>query len=178
MATLLQFDLIVTSVAMAVGAALTLVAPSAAAFTFADGTTSTCVARGEEVHEYRPLAGTEPMAFTGHTVKVGSSYQIVWNAQKLEALPHEVHDYLFFHECAHAQVPTTDEVEANCVGLKNMRAAGRAGFAIETKLAAFYGARNDYWKNTLRCADAGSPSAQTPAHSVQPPAPSVQPPAR
>lgn len=98
------------------------------------------------------------MPFTGRTVKVGSSYQIVWNAQKLAALPAVVHDFLFFHECAHAKVPTTDEVQANCTGLIDMRAAGRAGFAVETRLAAFYGAANDYWKNTLRCADAPAAS--------------------
>jgi hypothetical protein len=94
------------------------------------------------------------MNFAGKTVKVGSGYQIVWNAQKLAGLPPEMHDLLFFHECAHAKVPTTDEVQANCVGLKDMRAAGRAGLAVEAKLAAFYGATNGYWVNTLRCANA------------------------
>ena len=132
----------------------------AAAFTFADGTSTSCIARGETVPEYSPPPGTEAIAFTGRTFKVGSSYQIVWNAQKLAALPPEVHDYLFFHECAHAKVPTTDEVQANCEGLKDMRAAGRAGFAVEAKLAAFYGATNDYWKNTLRCANGEAPSSR------------------
>src|SRR5450432_2313100 len=126
----------------------------ASAFTFADGTSVDCVVGGEVVPEYSPPPGTEAMAFTGRTVKVGSGYQIVWNKQRLDSLPREVHDYLFFHECAHALVPTRDEVRANCVGLQNMRTAGRAGFAVETKLAAFYGTANDYWKNTLSCADA------------------------
>ena len=129
-------------------------AQHAGAFTFADGTSATCVARGETVPEYAPPPGTEAMTFTGKTVKVGSGYQIVWNAPKLASLPPAMHDLLFFHECAHAKVPTTDEVEANCVGLKDMRAAGRAGLAVEAKLAAFYGATNGYWVNTLRCANA------------------------
>src|SRR6476469_7562631 len=124
------------------------------AFTFSDGTSATCVARGETVPEYAPAPGTEVMNFTGKTVKVGSGYQIIWNAQKLAGLPPAIHDLLFFHECAHAKVPTTDEVQANCVGLKDMRAAGRAGLAVEAKLAAFYGATNGYWLNTLRCANA------------------------
>ncbi|HEY7943049.1 MAG TPA: hypothetical protein VIH15_00925 [Casimicrobiaceae bacterium] len=128
----------------------------AAGFTFADGASVSCVVHGEAVPEYSPPPGTEAVNFTGRTVKVGSSYQIVWNAQKLAALPAPVHDFLFFHECAHAKVPTTDEVQANCAGLIDMRAAGRAGFAVETKLGAFYGATNDYWKNTLRCADAAA----------------------
>lgn len=130
------------------------VAQQAGAFTFSDGTSASCVARGEAVPEYSPPPGTEVMNFTARTVRVGSGYQIVWNAPRLASLPPAVHDYLFFHECAHAKVPTTDEVEANCMGLKDMRAAGRAGFAVEAKLAAFYGATNGYWVSTLRCADA------------------------
>ncbi len=127
-------------------------ATQAEAFTFSDGTSASCIARGEVVPEYSPPPGTETMTFTGRTVRVGSGYQIVWNSPKLAALPPSVHDYLFFHECAHAKVPTTDEVQANCVGLKDMRAAGRAGLAVEARLAAFYGPNNGYWVNTLRCA--------------------------
>ena len=99
------------------------IAQQAGAFTFSDGTSASCVARGEAVPEYSPPPGTEVMNFTARTVRVGSGYQIVWNAPKLATLPPAVHDYLFFHECAHAKVPTTDEVEANCMGLKDMRAA-------------------------------------------------------
>ena len=142
-------------------------AQQAGAFTFSDGTSASCVARGETVPEYAPPPGAEVMTFTGKTVKVGSGYQIVWNAQKLAALPPEIHDLLFFHECAHAKIPTTDEVQANCVGLKDMRAAGRAGLAVEAKLAAFYGATNGYWVSTLRCANAeanpaGAAGSRTP----------------
>ena len=72
-----------------------------------------------------------------------------------------MHDLIFFHECAHAQIPTTDELRANCVGLKMMRAAGKGGFAVESKLAAFYGPGNDYWARTLKCADTES-AAPTP----------------
>jgi hypothetical protein len=115
-------------------------AQQAGAFTFSDGTSATCVARGESVLEYSPPPGSEVMNFTGKTVKVGSGYQIVW------------------------KVPTTDEVEANCVGLKDMRAAGRAGLAVEAKLAAFYGANNGYWVSTLRCANA----EVKPAGAVRP----------
>jgi hypothetical protein len=129
-------------------------AQQAGAFTFSDGTSATCVARGETVLEYAPPPGTEVMTFTGKTVKVGSGYQIIWNAQKLASLPPAMHDLLFFHECAHAKVPTTDEVAANCVGLKDMRAAGRAGLAIEATLAAVNGATTGYWVRTLRGANA------------------------
>jgi hypothetical protein len=141
------------------------VAQHAGAFAFSDGTSASCVARGEPVPEYSPPPGTEVMNFTARTVRIGSGYQIVWNAPKLATLPPAVHDYLFFHECAHAKVPTTDEVQANCTGLKDMRAAGRAGLAVEAKLAAFYGATNGYWVNTLRCANAEA----TPGGAAKPP---------
>ena len=91
---------------------------------------------------------------TGIAEPVGTGYVIQWNAGKLEPLPPAIHDLIFFHECAHAQLPTTDELSANCAGLKAMRAAGRAGFAVESKLAAFYGPGNQYWAETLKCADA------------------------
>ena len=134
----------------------------AGAFTFSDGTSVDCIAGGDAVREYAPPPGTEVMNFTGKTVKVGSGYQIIWNAQRLAALPPAIHDLLFFHECAHARIPTTDEVQANCAGLREMRAAGRAGVAVEAKLAAFYGATNGYWISTLRCANADAKPPAAP----------------
>jgi len=60
-------------------------------------------------------------------------------------------------------VPTQSEVMANCVGLQAMRTAGRGGFAIESKLAAFYGPDNAYWRQTVSCANAFKPSGE-PTH--------------
>jgi len=143
------------------GAVLLLAAPLAAAFTLADGTHVDCIAGGKKVVEIEASPGDEVyrLGRTAIVASTGSGYRITWNATKLKRLPAEVHDLMFFHECAHARVPTQDELKANCVGLKEMRAAGRAGFAVETKLAAFYGPRNAYWENTLKCAaaDAGPP---------------------
>jgi hypothetical protein len=123
------------------------------AFTFADGTSASCVAGGNTVKEVDAEASQAGVDFTGKTVRISSGYLIIWNAERLKALPPEVHDYLFFHECAHARVPTTDELKANCTGLQDMRAAGRAGFAVESRLGAFYGPGSDYWTRTLKCAD-------------------------
>ena len=134
-----------------------LLAPfGAGAFTFADGTVASCVASGRTVEEVEAEPGQAAVGFTGKTVRTASGFYIIWNPEKLKALPAEVHDYIFFHECAHARVPTVDELQANCAGLKDMRAAGRAGFALESKLGAFFGAGNDYWARTLKCADAPS----------------------
>jgi len=131
------------------------------AFTFADGTAVSCVAGGKTVEEVDAEPGQAAVGFTGKTVRTDSGFYIIWNPAKLKTLPPEVHDYIFFHECAHARVPTVDELQANCAGLKDMRAAGRGGFALESKLGAFFGAGNDYWARTLKCADA-APASRPP----------------
>jgi hypothetical protein len=135
---------------------LAIASIDAAAFVFSDGTTAVCTARDRTVVEIDAPAGSKvvQLGYTGITERVGSGYQIQWNARKLGQLPPAVHDLIFFHECAHAQIPTTDELRANCAGLKAMRAAGRAGFAVESRLAAFYGPGNEYWDKTLKCANA------------------------
>jgi hypothetical protein len=138
------------------GTAAAVAPGGAAAFTFKDGTTLHCIARGEPVEEYNAPPG-HPLILRNHiaiTEPNGSGYRIVWNAAKLGSLPPDMHDFIFFHECAHASVPTRDEFVANCVGLMAMRGAGRAGFAVETRLAAFYGRNSSYWQKTLECANA------------------------
>jgi hypothetical protein len=135
---------------------LSLASTEATAFVFSDGTTAECTVDGRAVREI-DAAPDSALAQRGHvaiTKPTGSGYQIEWNAGKLAALPPAMHDLIFFHECAHAQIPTTDELRANCVGLRMMRVAGKGGFAVESKLAAFYGPGNDYWAKTLKCADA------------------------
>jgi hypothetical protein len=124
------------------------------AFTFSDGTSAAC--EGATEIDAAPDVRVIQLNHTAITERGPSGYQIQWNARKLASLPPAIHDLLFFHECAHAQVPTKDEVRANCEGLIAMRAAGRAGFAVESKLAAFYGAGSEYWAKTLKCANEAS----------------------
>jgi hypothetical protein len=146
-----------------VGVAAMVVSRAAGAFLFSDGTTMHCFAAGEPVMEY-DAPPTHPLVVANHAGLVernGSGYRIAWNAAILRSLPPEMHDFIFFHECAHASVPTQDEVLANCVGLKTMRAVGRAGFAVETRLGAFYGPGNAYWRDTLACTN-GSGNPVTP----------------
>jgi hypothetical protein len=140
--------------------ALLLAPLDAGAFTFSDGKSAICMAGGQSVEEVEADASQGTPGFTGKTVRTSSGFQIVWNSTKLKALPPEVHDYIFFHECAHARVPTQDEIRANCAGLQDMRAAGRAGAAVESSLGAFYGQGNAYWARTLECANAGALKAQ------------------
>jgi hypothetical protein len=134
----------------------------ATAFTFTDGTTTQCTTRDGPVAEIAAPAG-HPVVVRGRiaiTEPAGSGYRIIWNEAQLKTLPPEMHDFIFFHECAHALVPTPDELTANCVGLQVMRAAGRAGFAVESKLGAFYGTGNEYWRRTVECANAAKEPAK------------------
>jgi hypothetical protein len=139
-------------------------AANAAAFTFSDGTTMRCLVGGVPIEEI-VVPKSHPIAVQGRialTEKLGSAYHILWNEAQLRSLPKEMHDFIFFHECAHASVPTQSEVTANCVGLQAMRTAGRAGFGVESKLAAFYGPANAYWQKTLACANAFRPETRPP----------------
>ena len=136
------------------------IATHAAAFTFSDGSTMRCIVGGAPIEEQIAPA-SHPIVLRGRiaiTERVGPSYRIVWNEGQLKTLPREMHDFIFFHECAHASVPTQSEVTANCVGLQAMRAAGRGGFAVESRLAAFYGPESAYWRDTLSCANGFGPS--------------------
>ncbi len=135
----------------------------AQAFKLSDGTSVQCTAKGAVVREYAAPADDPIMRDrTGLTLPQGSGYVIAWNEARLAALPPVVRDFLFFHECAHARVPTTSEPAANCQGLKDMRAAGRAGAEVEAKLGEFFGAGNAYWANTLKCADRAPNPADPP----------------
>ena len=139
--------------------ALAAAMPMAAiGFTFADGTSMTCMARDAPVVEI--TAGPDDpfsrLGRVGLAEKSGDGYRITWNATRLKSLPPAVHDFVFFHECAHATVPTENELEANCAGLKAMRAAGRAGPAVENRLKAMF-PNNPYWNATFACADRPAP---------------------
>ena len=137
----------------------------ASAFMFADGTTAQCVAGGRVVVETFAQLGDPALENRlARTTRVGNSWQIAWNQERLKLLAPEVRDFLFFHECAHARVPTENEREANCAGLKDMRAAGRAGPAYEKKLRANFPENNAYWNDTFKCANDGA----TPAPATKP----------
>ena len=147
------------------------VAGSAGAFTFADGTKAVCVARGEIVTEVNaePEDPFKPQNRTAHAERKANGWQITWNMERLRGLPPEVRDFLFFHECAHARVPTENELEANCAGLLDMRAAGRAGPAFEAKLRRYFPADNAYWNDTFKCANASIVRPPPPPPPALPP---------
>jgi hypothetical protein len=144
--------------------AMLLATTDGAAFTFSDGATTQCIAHGRVVREiYQPPdSDIARLGRTGMTVTRGDDYLIIWNTEDLAKKPPAIHDLLFFHECAHAQVPTSNEIKANCEGLKAMRAAKRAGAAVESQLATFYGPGSAYWAATLECANKPATSSSAP----------------
>src|SRR5262245_25637457 len=108
------------------------------AFTFSNGQSITCRSfLNQPVTEVGlpTLSGPFHTGYTGvTTVAPNGLAQITWDVQKLAMLPPAVHDFIYFHECAHAHVPTSDELKANCVGLADMRAAGMASPQIEAQI--------------------------------------------
>ncbi|MEO6928589.1 MAG: hypothetical protein ABI190_05430 [Casimicrobiaceae bacterium] len=143
------------------------VIPAAQGFVLADGTSITCTARGVAVREYEAPASDPVMRDrTGMTFPENGGYAIAWNMTRLKALPPVVHDFIFFHECAHARIPTNDEPQANCGGLRDMRTAGRAGPAVENALTAYFGAGSLYWNSTLKCANRPLPLPNPPGSVI------------
>jgi len=137
----------------------------ASAFTFSDGSEMSCVTADGVVGErFHPVDDpTAPKGFVGFTHRDdGAGWVIEWNLLLLSSAPDAEHDFAFFHECAHAKSGTLDELTANCLGLIDMRAAGRAGRAVEARLTAYhrrqgylgpeYGLARDFWARTLACA--------------------------
>lgn len=153
----------------------------ACAFTFSNGQNITCRSfLGQPVAEVAvpTLGGQFHTGYTGiTTVAPNGSAQITWDGPKLAMLPPPVHDFIYFHECAHAHVPTSDELMANCVGLADMRAAGMSSSEKEQQIGQFhaslgfmgpqYGVGSVYWANTLACANRMPASAAQTSLSTQ-----------
>jgi len=148
------------------------------AFSFSDGTKTSCTTAGGKIVSqiYLPaLAGPFlNQGYTGVTIYLpDGSARITWDTAKLDSLLPAMHDFIYFHECAHAHVPTSDELMANCVGLIDMRAANRSSASIEQQLGQFhaslgnmgprYGMGSDYWNKTLQCANSGGPKIKPAA---------------
>jgi hypothetical protein len=146
---------------------------AAAAFTFSDGAQAPCLTDEGVATEYvhPPGDATAPGGFIGFThLDPAAGWIIDWNGLMLSSAPSYAHDFIFFHECAHAKARTFDELKANCLGLIDMRAAGRAGPKIEARLAVYhqklgymgrqYGWGNDYWARTVACANDAAAAAR------------------
>lgn len=72
-------------------------------------------------------------------------------------------DFVYFHECAHAQQPNLGEIEANCAAYKEMSRRGLMNFHRMKELEAVHlsmlmlpeeygGSGLKFWHKTLECA--------------------------
>jgi hypothetical protein len=122
-------------VILVAGLAGAAVISPASAFMFADGTTAQCVAGGRLVAE-KVANWATPRSRIALRARHASAMagKLRWNQERLKGLRRKSAISCFSYECAHARIPTENEREANCAGLKDMRAAGRAGPAFETRL--------------------------------------------
>jgi hypothetical protein len=154
----------------------------AEAFTFSDGTEAVCMTdEGLAAERFHPADDpAAPAGYIGFThLEAGSGWVIDWNMLMLSSVPADEHDFVFFHECAHAKSRSFDELQANCLGLLDMRAAGRAGKAVEARLAAYhrrlgymgpqYGLSRDFWARTVTCANRSAVEAAAVRRAVAPP---------
>ena len=96
---------------------------------------------------------------------------IILNMAVLSQLPAIMTRFTFYHECAHLVLRSTDEVEASCQSLKQMRATGEIAPADEvivqreherlTVLGVKYlGTGAALWRATSACARQASAAAR------------------
>ncbi len=102
---------------------------------------------------------------------------IYLNHTILSKYPPIVTRFVFYHECAHLTVWTHDEITANCVALKTIRAAGDLSLRDEAKLREHHyglgvldvslgGSGRAFWDATVRCAGARLSEDKSPPHET------------
>jgi hypothetical protein len=88
---------------------------------------------------------------------------IIFDAAQLSGLPSIVARYVYYHECAHLTVPTTNEFMASCQGLKAMRHRGhittsqeetlrRVHYSLPSLGPQYGGSGRALWEGTVACA--------------------------
>ena len=129
-----------------------VVAGEAAAFTLIDGSETRCVIRIDDrdypvpeeyvgngrVGERHPeLGGSAAVVRRGE----GGRPKIVFDRFVLDSIRARLpfaHDFVFFHECAHIQRQTLDEIEANCHALNEVRRLALVDVDLEAALGEFH----------------------------------------
>ena len=96
--------------------------------------------RGGGQERYHPVDDpTAPGGFIGFTHRDPDSGWITdWNMRLLSSAPSYVHDFVFFHECAHAKNGDPRRGESQLPRAARHACSGRAGKDIEAKLAAYH----------------------------------------
>lgn len=156
-------------------------------FTLVDGSQVRCAIRIDEVDYVVPeeyvgngRVGERHPELGGSAAVVRRTRdgrpKIVFDRFTLEGIRAKLplaHDFVFFHECAHIQRQTLDEIEANCRALGEVRRLGLLEAGEEAALGDFHagmgrlplkygGSGANFWHRTLACADSGEPLPDVP----------------
>lgn len=170
------------------------------AFTLLDGSEMHCVVElagvRHEVHEemvgngrvgerHPDLGGSAAVVRRG----ADGRPKIVFDTFVLDSIRAKLafaRDFVFLHECAHIQLATLDEIDANCHALREARRLGRIDADGEVALGDFhrrmgrlplkYGTSGaKFWERTMACVDGPArddePHAGFPGEADQPFAP-------
>jgi len=118
---------------------------------FADAATvgswsKTCVARNSITGIPEPVAemniNDPSLGFFAFTSKLPNGGWLTrYNLALAQTVPSDVLIFLFYHECAHAQVPTASEAVADCVGLRSMQSDMTVTPAMIADITRAYAAR-------------------------------------
>lgn len=163
-------------------------ADQAFGFTLIDGSETRCVVRIDEadylvpeeyvgngrVGERHPeLGGSAAVVRRGE----GGRPKIVFDRFVLDSIRARLpfaQDFVYFHECAHIQRQTLDEIEANCHALNEVRRLALVDADLEAALGEFHvrmgrlpmkygGSGERFWRQTLACVESPEPLPDSPA---------------
>jgi hypothetical protein len=167
--------------------AICIAASPASGFTLIDGSETRCVIRIDDgdypvpeeyvgngrVGERHPeLGGSAAVVRRGE----GGRPKIVFDRFVLDSIRARLpfaHDFVFFHECAHIQRQTLDEIEANCHALNEVRRLALVDADLEAALGEFHirmgrlplkygGSGERFWRQTLACVESPEPLPGSP----------------
>jgi|RhiMetdeSRZDD1v2_1073273.scaffolds.fasta_scaffold629992_2 hypothetical protein len=115
------------------------------------------------------------LRFWGYSTWDGAGHPImIFNLGVLSRLPPIMARFTFYHECAHLTLRTSDEVQASCEGLKQMRAKRELSVADEAIVKQehyrisglgpqYLGSGRALWDATVACAGARDDGTRRPA---------------
>jgi hypothetical protein len=135
-------------------------------YTGRSGLSRTCYAPHAQTGQIVPVAGVNGSADGYWGFATYNNYGwpvIIFDLEPLSKVPEIVVRFTYYHECAHLATPTKNEIQANCIALKQMRRNGDLSAKDEAivgevtrslgKLKPQYGDSGiAFWDATLQCA--------------------------
>lgn len=133
------------------------------------GRSHTCYARHAVTGQVVPVVGVNGNAggFMGYATYDPTGWPtIIFDVAQLSSQPPIMWRFIYYHECAHLEIPTTDEVRANCAALLQMRNRENMTPYEEQIIASsvmsrpvlppqYGGSGTAFWNATMRCVNGG-----------------------